>query len=311
MAKYTTRFRSRENPEARRHSTTDKPDEDAYWPTIATKDQIPGWLRDNDYLVGGHPMPTYSYRRSFRLWRCLHMETMNIWTHVMGSAAFVAAGFALYGYARTSSTLSLTAGDEFAFAAAITAATACFGLSTTFHTLRSHSYNVHHFWGKMDIFGICFLALGGGTSATYYACYCNTTLQRVYWGLNLGSGLAAAVTLFDTGGGGGKMRTLRGGVFSILASSAMLPIVHRVGALGWNEACIQIGAQWYLAEALSLLLGVALFVGRLPERLSPGSFDIWGHSHQLFHTCAVAAMAFHVVALVAGYNYRQISPGCY
>jgi hypothetical protein len=36
------------------------------WPVIATKDQIPEWLRDNDYILLGHPMPTQSYALSFR-----------------------------------------------------------------------------------------------------------------------------------------------------------------------------------------------------------------------------------------------------
>ncbi|KAF2264375.1 HlyIII-domain-containing protein [Lojkania enalia] len=286
-----------------------KPDEDSYWPTIATKDEIPGWLRDNDCIVGGHPMPTYSYKRSFRLWRCLHMETMNIWTHLIGTAAFVTTGITLYIYA-ISKSLGLSVGDKFAFGISITAGAACFGLSTTFHTLRSHSYNVHHFWGRLDIFGICLLALGGGTSATYYAFFCNPMIQRVYWGLNSCTALAAAIVLFDTGGGGSKMRNLRGSVFVLLALTAMLPIFHGIGKLGWAKACREIGAQWYLSEGLILCLGVTMFVGRLPERLSPGTFDVWGHSHQLHHICAVIGTTLHVVALGTSYKYRQAHPGC-
>jgi adiponectin receptor len=162
----------------------------------------------------------------------------------------------------------------------------------------------------MDIFGICLLALGAGASATYYAFYCNLKMQCVYWAINALSALAAAITLFDTGGGGSKMRTLRGGVFSVLVISGMLPIFHRIGSLGWKEACLQIGAQWFLAEALCLVLGVCIFVGRLPERLSPGSFDIWGHSHQLFHICAFAGTACHLMSLITGYSYRQLHPTC-
>ncbi|KAF3314267.1 hypothetical protein TWF173_004873 [Orbilia oligospora] len=279
--------------------------ENSYWPLIGTKDTIPTWLRDNDFIVTGHPMPTYSYIKSFRLWRCLHMETMNIYTHLIGSIGFFATGIALYNTAKSTSLLTLTAGDTFAFGISITAATLCFALSTTFHTLRSHSYHIHHFWGRMDIFGICILALGGGASANYYAMYSNPKVQRIYWGINAGSALIAAITLFDTGGGGTKMRALRGGTFSILAISAMLPIFQAIGTLGWDRACTEIGAQWYLAEGISLLVGVSLFVGRMPERFWPGKFDVWGHSHQLFHTFAVAGTGFHVAALVAGYNYRQ------
>lgn len=157
----------------------------------------------------------------------------------------------------------------------------------------------------MDILGICILAVGAGTSATYYACYCDAITRFNYWALNLGAGAAAAATLFDTGGGGSKIRALRGGVFSILAISAMLPILQRSYSLGWRQSYHEVGSQWYLAEALSLLTGVGLFVASIPERLRPGSFDIWGHSHQLFHLFALAGAAFHLVALITGYKYRQ------
>jgi adiponectin receptor len=286
-----------------------KKDAEPYWPMIGTKYDIPGWLQDNDFIISGHPMPTHSYKRSFRLWRCLHMETMNIWTHLLGSAAFVGAGITLHRSA-ISSRLNLTTGDKFAFGISLSAAALCFGLSTTFHTLRSHSYSIHHRWGRFDIFGICLLALGGGSSATYYAARCDPIAQRVYWCLNGGAAVAAAVVLFDTGGGGNKMRTLRGGTFSALAITAMLPIFHGIGKLGWSRACEEIGAQWYLTEGLVLLFGVSCFVGRLPERLSPGSFDIWGHSHQIHHICAVLGQAFHIVALVTGYKFRNAHPTC-
>jgi adiponectin receptor len=238
------------------------------------------------------------------------METVNIWSHLLGSLAFVATGIALLKIATISTTVGVSAGDRFAFATSVVGSAVCFGLSAAFHTLRSHSFNVHHFSGKLDILGICFLAIGGGTSATYYAFFCHRKVQLVYWILNFTAGVAAAITLFDTGGGGSKMRTLRGTVFSLLAISAMLPILHRTGVLGWSEGCRQIGTQWYLAEGLSLLLGVSLFVGRFPERWSPGSFDIWGHSHQLFHIWTLGGTAFHIMALVTSYNYRQAYPSC-
>lgn len=284
-----------------------KLDASASWPLIGTKDQIPQWLRDNDYIFTGHPMPTHSYRRSLRLWRCLHMETMNIWTHLVGSAGFAfGIGLLVHGH----NGIVMHRGDYFAFGSSLIAATVCFGLSAAFHTLRSHSYHVHHFWGRMDIFGICALAVGGGMSATYYAWYCHPIVWAVYSGLNACSAMAAAVTLFDTGGGGSKMRALRGGTFSLLAVSAMLPVIHRTSSLGWQAACEQFGAQYFLAEAVSLLVGVGLFVGRFPERVSPGSFDIWGHSHQLFHICAVVCTLFHSLALLVGCKYRHTMPSC-
>jgi adiponectin receptor len=160
--------------------------QDPYWPTIAHIDLVPLWLRDNDFILTGHPLPTLSLRKSFRLWCCLHNESVNIYSHFLGSAFSIATGLTLLGYVDASSSYPTAAtGDRFAFASFFAAVVTCFGASATFHTLRSHSYNVHHFWGRMDILGINILALGGSASATYYAFYCNSKLQRIYWALVL------------------------------------------------------------------------------------------------------------------------------
>jgi adiponectin receptor len=134
---------------------------------------------------------------------------MNIWTHLIRSAAFIGAGIGLYRF-EISRKLKITARDNCAFDISITAAATYFGLSTTFHTPRSRSYNVNHRRGRFDIIVICLLALRGGSSATYYAARCDPVAQRVYWGLNASAALAAAAVLFASGGGGNKMRTLRG-----------------------------------------------------------------------------------------------------
>ena len=249
-----------------------------YWPAIAHWDHVPAWLRDNEFISRGHPLPTFSFRRSYRLWRCLHNESVNIYSHFLGSAFFVATGFTLLGYVHSSyHSSTATVGDRFAFGSFLTSSATCFGISATFHTLRSHSYNVHHFWGRMDILDISISALGGGVSATFYAFYCNSKLQRIYWAIvsrqfpqyrsntdreaqTLASAIAAASTLIVGAHRSPKWRTLRGGVFAILGVSAMLPIFHSIGLLGWKQAKVQIGAQWFLAEGLSLLTAVLIFV---------------------------------------------------
>lgn len=168
----------------------------------------------------------------------------------------------------------------------------------------------------MDLLGICILAVGAGLSSAHFAFCCDrysegggqSDLGRRYWYLNLASGLIAAMMLFDTGGGGVKMRRLRGAVFAALAVSAMGPVGHFVLMKGWEVASERIGVQWYLAEMAVMVVGVGIFVARVPERWRPGRFDVWGHSHQLFHLCALIGVAFHFVALLVGYRYRQVHP---
>jgi adiponectin receptor len=286
-----------------------------YWPILAPHTHLPAWLQDNDYIINYHPMPTNTYARSFRLLRCLHMETINIWTHLLGSVAFLVAAMAtLPSLSSSASTAASSTSSNkpylFPLLIFLAASSLCFSLSATFHTLRSHSYTVHHFWGRMDLLGICILAVGAGFSSTHFAFYCETDLGSRYRYLNLASGLIAAMMLFDTGGGGVKMRRLRGSVFAALAVSALGPVGHFVLVSGWEAACKRIGVQWYLAELAVMVVGVVVFVARVPERWSPGRFDIWGHSHQLFHFCALIGAGFHFVALLFGYRYRQSHPGC-
>jgi adiponectin receptor len=85
----------------------------------------------------------------------------------------------------------------------------------------------------------------------------------------------------------------------------MLPIFQSVVELNWARVSHEIGTGWYLAEGLSHLTGVGVFVGRCPKRLSPETFDIWGHSCQLWHAFVVLGSSFHVLALLATFNYLR------
>jgi adiponectin receptor len=51
--------------------------------------------------------------------------------------------------------------------------------------------------------------------------------------------------------------------------------------------------------------GVALFVLRFPERLSPGRFDLWLHSHNLFHMLVVAGAVLHYHASLVLLRWRD------
>ena len=49
---------------------------------------------------------------------------------------------------------------------------------------------------------------------------------------------------------------------------------------------------------------------RFPERMKPGSFDIWGSSHQIFHILVLLAAATHLNGLLKAFDYNHTSPRC-
>ena len=76
------------------------------------------------------------------------------------------------------------------------------------------------------------------------------------------------------------MRTLRGGVLSLLALSAMLPIFHRIGQLGVGRSVrADCGSVVSRRKVLSCSLGLACLWGELlrdsvPVRLMFGAIRI-------------------------------------
>eukprot|EP00069_Balaena_mysticetus_P022203 bmy_03409T0 len=86
-----------------------------------------------------------------------------------------------------------------------------------------------------------------------------------------------------------------------------LPLFYRLGlcwgrghSCGQEELSTSHGYHLFCA----LLTGF-LFASHLPERLAPGRFDYIGHSHQLFHICAVMGTHFQLEAVLADMGSRR------
>ena len=43
----------------------------------------------------------------------------------------------------------------------------------------------------------------------------------------------------------------------------------------------------------------------MPEKYKPGTFDIWGSSHQIFHVLVLMAAATHFVGLLKAFDYEH------
>ena len=52
--------------------------------TLLRHHEMPRWMRDNDFLVGGHRPQLNSFGACFKSVFSIHTETGNIWTHLIG-----------------------------------------------------------------------------------------------------------------------------------------------------------------------------------------------------------------------------------
>ncbi|XP_021493467.2 membrane progestin receptor delta isoform X1 [Meriones unguiculatus] len=105
----------------------------------------------------------------------------------------------------------------------------------------------------------------------------------------------------------GFSKALRAAAFAYPFLFDSLPLFYRLW-LCWGRAhsCGQdMLSSSHAYHLLCALLAGFLFAARLPERLAPGRFDYIGHSHQLFHICAVLGTHFQLEAVLVDMGARR------
>jgi len=74
-------------------------------------------------------------------------------------------------------------------------------------------------------------------------------------------------------------------------------MIDSLAHYGWDHS-VRYSIGYYLVEMLLELCGALTYGLRVPERFSPGTFDIWGASHQWFHVFSAAAAVVHLLGLM-------------
>lgn len=147
---------------------------------IVLWDNLPHWQRDNQYIVRGYRRATNSYRQCFASLSYMHNETVNIYTHLLGSLAFILLAPSFYNIIRMSCR-EASNDDLYVFSCFFAGAITCLGMSATYHTISNHSEAVHKFGNKLDYLGIVFLIWGSFIPSIYYGFGCHPQWINTYW----------------------------------------------------------------------------------------------------------------------------------
>jgi adiponectin receptor len=97
-------------------------------------------------------------------------------------------------------------------------------------------------------------------------------------------------------------------MFTGMGVSAIFPVFHGLIVFGYEHLNHYIGLNWLLTQGFLYLLGASIYAARIPETLRPGSFDIFLHSHQIFHFLVLAAAAAHLQGLVKAFHSKHRGP---
>uniref|UniRef100_A0A914DI65 Uncharacterized protein n=1 Tax=Acrobeloides nanus TaxID=290746 RepID=A0A914DI65_9BILA len=253
-------------------------------------ENLPEWLRDNEYLKSNHRPIVQNYAACFRSIFKLHSETGNIWTHLIGCLIFVA--IAAYFWVNTEGHVSLH--DKLVFLAFFASAILCLGLSTLFHTVCCHSAEVFVLFRKLDYLGIAVMIIGSMIPMVYYWFYCETIPKLVYISMIVVLGSVVIYVTLSPIFGQNNYRHLRAIVFASMSFTILIPATHYALTHGIYRLHLD-RFDLFLLMGFLYIFGAVVYTTRIPERFFPGKCDIWLHSHQLFHLLVVLGAITHYI----------------
>ncbi|KZT03812.1 HlyIII-domain-containing protein [Laetiporus sulphureus 93-53] len=267
--------------------------------------EIPAWQRDNDYILTGYRRAQYSWRGcAYSIFGYLHNETVNIQTHLFGAVLFAVllSTFQPVYFIHYESTNWL---DFTVFTIFLTAAVFCLLSSSFYHTFSVHSKEVSLRCHAVDYAGIVVLTVGSFFPCIYYEFYCDTALQMLYLSLIVLVGTGAAYIVLNPEYTKPSHRGARTKVFIALGLSAIFPVGHGFVTHGLQKLWSEMGFGWLIASGLLYIAGALLYANRVPERFSPGTFDHFFASHQIFHVCVVLAALAHYACVLTAFDHAH------
>ena len=255
-------------------------------------EDMPTWfqrLHGPTILVGYRPTQKPLRFYFHTLWS-LHNETLNVWTHLIGAAVFIALLFA--GSTRRDGYMIAYRG----------ASAACFVASSSYHLFLPVSEEVYTRLQRLDYAAI-FILIGASAIPYYsvqYKCHQSLELLAVlsttvmmlvlailvgtqpWFGRDTRQGKLLRVVAFSTFA---VACTAFGGMAIFLAGFSPRPYITAEPGIAIGLGLVTV---FYVAGPVVYAMG-------WPERRRPRAFDLIGASHQLMHVCVLAA------ALVNGF----------
>ena len=128
----------------------------------------------------------------------------------------------------------------------------------------------------------------------YYSFMCMPTWRWIYLSTTVVVGTGTLfVTLLDRFQAP-RYSPLRATLFCFLGGSGVFPIFHQT-FFTWRVVptpiVYMLGME--LLMGACYLLGAVIYSNAVPEKWRPGMFDVWGHSHNIFHVLVVCGAYIH------------------
>lgn len=186
----------------------------------------------------------------------------------------------------------------------------CLICSSVSHLFACHSRRFYLFFWRLDYAGISVMIVCSFFSPIYYTFSCHPYSRLFYLTFITLAGVVAVVTLLAPALSSGRYRSFRATLFLTMGFSGVIPAAHAVILYWESNPQISLALGYEVAMGILYGVGAGFYVSRIPERWKPGTFDIVGHSHQIFHVFVVAAALAHGAATLIIMDWSRGLPIC-
>uniref|UniRef100_A0A672S4V2 Progestin and adipoQ receptor family member 6 n=1 Tax=Sinocyclocheilus grahami TaxID=75366 RepID=A0A672S4V2_SINGR len=215
-------------------------------------------------------------------------ETVNIWTH------FLPTWYFLWRFSVLCSSLDFLM-DSYTWPLLVYMLLICLypftsSCAHTFSTMSAEARHICYFfdYGALSLYSLGTLRF----SRPILSCLFGVTLHcELYWFVEL---------QFPH-----KSKILRTAAFVVPFLFDSFPLFYRLLSCCWGSCSPSQALASHSYHLFFAFLTCFLFASHLPERLAPGRFDYIGHSHQLFHICAVVGTHFQMEAVLTDMASRK------
>lgn len=236
------------------------------------------------YRIGG------TYKQCLQKFFTLHNEAINAWT------MFVSAFFVLFSSIWFLNTNNVNISNTVPFISYVLAYWIHLPFSVGYHTFMPISKTVHNLWRKMDVYGI-FTRSVLMTFATSFFVF-------PIWGTCLSTFTSLIVAIWG-------MQT-----FSKMSSNKPLNKLKQAIFVGVSVMCYYLpfcvsllqnwNSFWIVCYmTLSILFGGVCYSFGIPERFSPGTFDLLFNSHIILHLGLICSSICEFLFLEFNYHTAQ------
>ncbi|XP_063781591.1 membrane progestin receptor gamma isoform X2 [Pseudophryne corroboree] len=275
-------------------------------PRLLTVQQVPKVFHE-DSIICGYRSPRSSATACVLSLFQMTNETLNIWTH------FIPTWYFLW---RMLSLLSSPGAlhDPYLWPLLVYLLSCCIYplMSTCAHTFSVMSTQARHICFFLDYGALSLYSLGSAIAYSAYV-FPDRWVNSIFhqWFVScavfnsiISTGMAC-YSRFPEETRPRLSKVLRTTAFAHPYLFDSIPLFYRLFLCSGDDCTHNAALTMHIWHTILAFLTGFLFATHLPERLAPGCFDYVGHSHQLFHVCAILGTYFQMEVLIMDMNLRR------